>query len=72
MTTWWIARESTFSLNMFKWVNTIIEYIEVAMKLKGLGMQVIEKKRDESLSVMNQSDKCVKNEKMFTRIKSCD
>ena len=46
MTNWWIARESLFSLNMFKWVTTIIEYIGVAMKLKDLGMQEIEKKRD--------------------------
>ena len=49
MTNWWIARESLFSLNMFKWVTTIMEYIGVAMKLKDLGMQEIEKKRDQCL-----------------------
>ena len=49
MTNQWIARESLFSLNMFKWVNTIMDYIGVAMKLKDLGMQEIEKKRDQCL-----------------------
>ena len=38
MTEWWISRESIFSLYMFIWVHTIIEYIKVAMKLKDLGM----------------------------------
>ena len=38
MTEWWIARESTQALNLFRWVNKILEYIGVALKLKELGM----------------------------------
>ena len=49
MTEWWIARESTQALNLFRWVNKILEYIGVAMKLKELGMQEIEKQRDAFL-----------------------
>ena len=51
MTTGWIRRESSFALYLFMWVNTILEYIGVAMKLKGLGLKEIEERRDAFLSM---------------------
>jgi hypothetical protein len=38
MTEWWIKRESAQALNLFRWVNKILEYLGVALKLKELGM----------------------------------
>ncbi len=52
MTTYWISRESSFALYLFQWVNTILEYIGVANKLRALGMKAIEEKRDSSIKTM--------------------
>ena len=47
-----------------------MEYIGVAMKLKDLGMQEIEKKRDQCLFNKQQAQSFTENEKLFTRIKA--
>ena len=69
MTEWWIARESTQALNLFRWVNKILEYIGVALKLKELGMQEIERRRDRMMSAKDDYQRCVDSAKMFRRIK---
>ena len=38
MTVGWIRRESSFSLYLFMWVSTILEYIGIAEKLRALGL----------------------------------
>ncbi len=52
MVTALITRESNFCANLFQWVNTILEYIGVANKLRALGMKAIEEKRDSSIKTM--------------------
>ena len=47
-----------------------MEYIDVAMKLKDLGMQEIEKKRDQCLFNKQQAQNCTESEKLFIRIKA--
>ena len=71
MTEWWIARESTQALNLFRWVNKILEYIGVALKLKELGMQEIEKRRIDVLKRRDLNQRCVESKKMFKRVKVC-
>lgn len=65
-----ITRESKFCMNLFQWVNTIIEYIGVANKLRALGMKAIEEKRNASLKLVQINEKCLKSKKMFKRLKS--
>jgi len=51
MTEGWIRRESNFALQLFRWVNKIIEYLSVAIVLKRLGMKVIEEKKNRSVEI---------------------
>ena len=69
MRTGLIGRESKFCMNLFQWVNTIIEYIGVANKLRRLGMKAIEDKRNASLKLVETNEKCLKSKKMFKRLK---
>ena len=70
MTVGWIRRESSFALYLFMWVSTILEYIGVAEKLRSLGLQEVEKRRDTCLRLRDQGLKCVSHSKMFKRIKA--
>ena len=70
MSVYWISRESTFALYLFQWVNTIIEYIGVANKLRRLGMKAIEDKRNASLKLVETNEKCLKSKRMFKRLKT--
>ena len=68
MTYNWIRRESQFASNIFLWVNEIITYVEVANKLKSLGMKKIEEKSDEALNLKNLYSKLGQEKRLFVRI----
>eukprot|EP00347_Sterkiella_histriomuscorum_P002437 403368155 len=68
MTTGWIRRESSFALNLFIWVNYILEYVTVAQEMRKLGLHAIEDKRDQCMRLREQSQKIMESNKMFKRI----
>jgi len=64
-----ISQECHFSTCMFKWVNSVIDFVRLNKEMGKLGIKNLEDKIKYAQDNISVRQKCLESNKMFKRLK---
>ena len=65
-----IAAESNFSLQMFRWANKIIEFVDITKKLEKIGIYELENRMNANKQNRLEIQKLLSKQKLFKRLRT--